>query len=55
LIAAGRRNISLGAAPTVQSLAGFGLPALVTPGGTVTGNYQLDTDEVVVRLNWHLK
>jgi opacity protein-like surface antigen len=48
----GGRDIALGTTPAIQSLAGFGLPPIVTPGGTLAGNYRLDTDEVVARLNW---
>jgi opacity protein-like surface antigen len=44
-----RQNISLGATPTLSSFAG---PAIVTPGTPVGGNFRLDTDEVMVRLNW---
>jgi outer membrane immunogenic protein len=50
----GRHDLSLGVTPTVSSLAGNNIPALITPGGAVTGSYRLDTDEVTVRLNWKL-
>jgi outer membrane immunogenic protein len=49
-----RQDVNLGTTPTLSSLAGFGAPAVITPGTPVIGNYQLDTDEVVVRLNWLL-
>jgi hypothetical protein len=44
-----RQNISLGATPTLASFAG---PAIVTPGAPVGGSFRLDTNEVMVRLNW---
>jgi outer membrane immunogenic protein len=49
----GRRGVNLGATPTVASLAGNGVPAVITAGTPVTGSYGLDTNEVLVRLNWH--
>jgi outer membrane immunogenic protein len=51
----GRHDLSLGMTPTVSSLGFFNtVPPVITPGGAVTGNYRLDTDEVTVRLNWKL-
>jgi opacity protein-like surface antigen len=44
-----RQNISLGTTPTLTSFAG---PAIVTPGAPVGGSFRLDTNEVMVRLNW---
>jgi opacity protein-like surface antigen len=48
----GSQDISLGMTPTLSLIAP---PSpIVTPGSPVSGSYRLDTDEVMVRLNWLL-
>ena len=46
----GHEGINLGATPTLTSFA-----AITTPGAAVAGSYRLDSDEVMVRLNWLFK
>ncbi len=43
-------KISVGATPTLTSFAPTA--PQVTPGAPVAGNYRLDSDEVILRLNW---
>jgi outer membrane immunogenic protein len=45
----GSQDISLGMTPTLTTAT-----TVVTPGAPVSGGYRLDTDEVMVRLNWLL-
>jgi outer membrane immunogenic protein len=45
----GSQDISLGMTPAVTTAG-----TIVTPGAPVSGGYRLDTDEVMVRLNWLL-
>jgi outer membrane immunogenic protein len=50
----GSQDITLGMTPTLSSLGGGGVPPVITAGAPVSGGYRLDTDEVMVRLNWLL-
>jgi outer membrane immunogenic protein len=45
----GSQDITLGVTPAVTTAG-----TIVTPGSPVSGGYRLDTDEVMVRLNWLL-
>ena len=45
----GSQDVSLGMTPTLTTAT-----TIVTPGAPVSGGYRLDTDEVMVRLNWLL-
>jgi opacity protein-like surface antigen len=48
----GTAGLNLGSTPTTQSLAGLGVPPIVTLGSPVTARYRLDTDAIMLRFNW---
>jgi opacity protein-like surface antigen len=50
----GTAGLNLGSTPTTVSLMNVAVPGgIVTPGSPVTARYRLDTDAIMMRLNYH--